>query len=227
MKCPHCLENFNDAQTLWSVLLGNDADGFWLLTRRHCPTCRRFILAFETGQPPTDARQRTQGISGVSLGSVSRFLQVWPRGVSRAPMPREVPQSISQDYTEACLVLADSPKASAALSRRCLQNLLRQSAGVKQGDLSNEIQQVLDSKQLPSMIADGVDAVRHIGNFAAHPIKSNSTGEIVDVEPHEAEWNLDVLESLFDFYYVLPAKAQAKREALNKKLTDSGKSAVR
>lgn len=98
---------------------------------------------------------------------------------------------------------------------------------MKQGDLSNEIQQVLDSKQLPSMIADGVDAVRHIGNFAAHPIKSNSTGEIVDVEPHEAEWNLDVLESLFDFYYVLPAKAQAKREALNKKLTDSGKSAVR
>lgn len=142
-------------------------------------------------------------------------------------MPKEVPPSILQDYTEACLVLADSPKASAALSRRCLQNLLRQSAAVKQGDLFNEIQQVLDSKQLPSTIADNVDAVRSIGNFATHPIKSHSTGEIVEVEPHEAEWNLDVLESLFDFYYVLPAKAQAKREALNKKLADTGKSGVR
>lgn len=227
MRCPHCLENFNDGQTVWSVLLGNDAEGCWLLRRCHCPTCQRFIFAFETGQPPTDARQRIQGTQGASLATVSRALQVWPRGVSRAPMPKEVPQSISQDYTEACLVLTDSPKASAALSRRCLQNLLRQSAGVKEGDLSSEIQQVLDSKQLPSTVADGVDAVRHIGNFAAHPIKSNSTGEIVDVEPHEAEWNLDVLESLFDFYYVLPAKAQAKREALNKKLADSGKPAVR
>jgi hypothetical protein len=73
---------------------------------------------------------------------------------------------------------------------------------------------VLDTKQLPSTIADSIDSVRHIGNFAAHPIKSQSTGEIVDVEPNEAEWNLDVLESLFDFYYVLPAKAQAKKRTL-------------
>jgi hypothetical protein len=29
--------------------------------------------------------------------------------------------------------------------------------------------------------------VRTIGNFAAHPIKSTSTGTIVDVEPGEAE----------------------------------------
>jgi hypothetical protein len=33
-----------------------------------------------------------------------------------------------------------------------------------------------------------LDAIRTIGNFAAHPIKSTSSGEIVDVEPGEAEW---------------------------------------
>ena len=43
------------------------------------------------------------------------------------------------------------------------------------------------------------------------------------VDPDEAEWNLDVLESLFDFYFVQPARAKAKRDALNKKLTDAGK----
>jgi hypothetical protein len=48
-------------------------------------------------------------------------------------------------------------------------------------------------------------------------------GEIVDVKPHEAEWNLDLLESLFDFYYVQPARAKAKRDAFNKKLVDAGK----
>jgi hypothetical protein len=45
----------------------------------------------------------------------------------------------------------------------------------------------------------------------------------VPVEPEEAEWNLDVLEQLFDLYFVLPARAKAKKEALNKKLTDAGK----
>jgi hypothetical protein len=43
------------------------------------------------------------------------------------------------------------------------------------------------------------------------------------VELGEAEWNLDVLESLFDFYFVQPARAKAKRDALNKKLADAGK----
>lgn len=87
----------------------------------------------------------------------------------------------------------------------------------------NEIQQVLDGGKLPSPIAENIDAVRNIGNFAAHPSKSTSTGEIVPVEPHEAEWNLDVLESLFDFYFVQPARAKAKRDALNKKLQDANR----
>ena len=51
---------------------------------------------------------------------------VRPKGISRAPLPPEVPSEFTKDYQEACLVLTDSPKASAALSRRCLQNLLRE-----------------------------------------------------------------------------------------------------
>ncbi len=76
---------------------------------------------------------------------------------------------------------------------------------------------------IPSHIAEDLDAVRNIGNFAAHPIKSQSTGEIVAVEPGEADWNLSVLESLFDFYFVAPARSKARKDALNKKLADAGK----
>jgi hypothetical protein len=161
------------------------------------------------------------------LYSVIKEMMVWPKGVSRAPTPREVPPDVIEDYKEACLVLADSPKASAALSRRCLQHLLRHAGGVRPSDLFDEIQQVIDAKSLPSTIAESIDAVRVIGNFAAHPIKSKVTGEIVDVELHEAEWNLDVLESLFDFYYVLPARAKAKKDALNKKMAAAGKPIVK
>jgi hypothetical protein len=135
----------------------------------------------------------------------------------------EVTAPLADDYREACLVLADSPKASAALSRRCLQNLLREVAKVKPGNLADEIQQVIDSGKLPSTLVDSIDAVRNIGNFAAHPMKSEKSGQILPVEPGGADWNLDVLESLFDFYFVQPEVIRKKREALNKKLQDAGK----
>jgi hypothetical protein len=70
---------------------------------------------------------------------------------------------------------------------------------------------------------ESIDAVRNIGNFAAHPQKSTATGEILEVEFGESEWLLDVLESLFDFYFVQPSILKAKRDALNKKLNDAGK----
>jgi hypothetical protein len=151
------------------------------------------------------------------------FRLVYPKAISRSPIPKEIPTEFAVDYREACLVLPDSEKASAALSRRCLQHLLREKAGVKKGDLANEIQQVLDSKQLPGHLADDLDAIRNIGNFAAHPMKSTVTGLIVDVEPQEAEWLVNLLEGLFDFYFVQPARAQARRDALNAKVEGAGK----
>ncbi len=150
-----------------------------------------------------------------------------PKGIARSPVPAVVPNDLAEDYKEACVVLPDSPKASAALSRRCLQSLLRVRAKVKPGDLSSEIQQVLDGGALPSYVAEAIDAVRAIGNFAAHPVKSQHTGEVLPVEPGEAEWNLDVLESLFDFYYTQPAALKAKKDALNQKLQEAGKPPVK
>src|SRR6202022_3137311 len=57
----------------------------------------------------------------------------------------------------------------------------------------------------------------------SHPMKRTHTGEILDVEPGEAEWSLDVLEAQFDFYFVQPAQLQKKRDELSKKLAAAGK----
>jgi len=149
---------------------------------------------------------------------------VYPKNVPRRVAP-EVEDPYKTDFIEASTVLKDSPKASAALSRRCLQMILRDFAKVKHSDLSKEIDQVLTT--LPSQLALSVDAVRNIGNFAAHPIKSTHTGEIVPVEPGEAEWLLDVLEGLFDYYIVQPKILQEKRDALDKKLAEAGKPAMK
>ena len=60
---------------------------------------------------------------------------IYPKSGNR-PVPPEVPSNLAEDFIEACVVLSDSPKASAALSRRCLQTLLREYAEVKKSDLS-------------------------------------------------------------------------------------------
>lgn len=147
---------------------------------------------------------------------------IWPKSLPRAPPP-EVPQHIAIDYAESSAILVDSPKASAALSRRCLQAILRDAAHAKHGDLAREIDEVLARGTLPSHVANSIDAIRIIGNFAAHPTKSQTTGEIVPVEEGEAEWLLDTVEDLLDFFYVQPAKIAAKRAALDAKLKDIGK----
>ena len=90
-------------------------------------------------------------------------------------------------------------------------------------EVAKEIQDLIDSKVLPSHLTDDLDAVRNVGNFAAHPMKSTNSGEIMDVEAGEAEWLLDTLEDLFDFYFVAPAITQRKKDALNKKLKEAGK----
>jgi hypothetical protein len=217
MKCPHCLTDFHDTEQ--QTYLGEDSKGTWGVGVCRCSACLKLIMRLICAVVYNSAQRQ--------FYNETRSYLILPKVAGRSPIPPEVSKDYAEDYKESCLVLADSAKASAALSRRCLQHLLRGEAKVKHQDLFQEIQELLDRGTLPSHIADSLDAVRNIGNFAAHPIKSKSTGEIVPVEPGEAEWNLDVLESLFDFYFVAPAKTKARKEALNKKLKDVGKPPVK
>ncbi len=181
-----------------------------------CPACDRLVVRITTGvNLATDAES-----NWVPQFVPADTYTVWPRYNMR-PIPPQVPAAIADDYLEAAATLELSPKASATLSRRCLQAVLRDAAGANQKDLWQQIEAVLPT--LPSYIARDVDAIRHVGNFAAHPMKAKASSELLDVEPGEAEWNLDVLDLLFDFYYVQPAVAEAKRDALNAKLAAAGK----
>jgi hypothetical protein len=68
-----------------------------------------------------------------------------------------------------------------------------------------------------------LDAIRNFGNFSAHPITDQTTLQIIDVDDHEAEYCLDILDALFDHYYVRPEDAKRKRAALDAKLAAAGK----
>lgn len=217
MRCPSCGVSFSDIH-LKQVEKGFVAgkvyateDIYWNIHYYTCAECLSPVIILK-------------GVSGIpSYFSYADI--VYPSGymAGNRKAPAEVDTRFANDFNEASAVLKISSKASAALSRRCLQNILREKAGVKNSDLAKEIQEVIDSGKLPSYISEGIDAIRNIGNYAAHPLKSKSTGEIVDVELGEAEWSLEVLELLFDFYFVQPVLAQKKRDALNQKLKDMGK----
>lgn len=216
MKCPHCQEGIHDGREYkW---IGEEGSGEVLVHHMLCPECNKQFLYLLRTTKTNDA--------GIPIGKELECALIWPRQSSRSPAPADVPLDFADDFNEACLVLATSPKASAALSRRCLQHLLREKEGVKPGNLSDEIQQAIDGGALPSHITQSLDALREIGNFAAHPTKDQRTGEVLDVEPGEAEWTIETLESLFDFYFVSPAKAAARKAALNEKLRAAGRKEV-
>jgi hypothetical protein len=99
--------------------------------------------------------------------------------------------------------------------------------GYKDKDLAKEVQQLLDEtdpkKVLPGPIHQTVDVIRNFGNFSAHPISDITSLQVIDVEPQEAEWCLQILEDLFEHFYVGPAAAAAKKRALDAKLKAAGK----
>ena len=221
MRCSHCLVAIFVQP--WYLSLGHDLEFNWWISGFPCPSCSRYVLRL-VKQPtgPGIPRTSLSVIVPAPVNAVSSLIH--PKATSRQPVPAEVPEEFTADYKEACLVLADSPKASAALSRRCLQHILQEKSGAKtQNNLAKTIGEVIDDPKTPRDVADSLDMVRNIGNFSAHPNKSTNTGEIVPVEPVEAEWCLDVIEMLFDLYFVRPSEIQRRRDRVDEKLVDTGK----
>ena len=141
-----------------------------------------------------------------------------------------MPQEFAVDFNEACRVLPVSAKASAAMSRRCLQAVLRKQ-GYKQHNLVEQIDAFINEKRpdciAPRSLREQVDAIRQFGNFSAHPMNDASTLQVIDVEPEEAGWCLDVLRGLFEFYFVEPEKAKQRVDQLNNKLNAAKKSPMK
>lgn len=112
--------------------------------------------------------------------------------------PSYVPDSITADYKEACLIRDLSPKASATLSRRCLQGMIRDFWDIKKARLVDEIEALSD--RVDPMTWAAIDAVRKIGNIGAH--MERDINVIVDVEPKEAQLLIGLIETLIKDWYV-------------------------
>lgn len=218
MKCPYCGVSALFNWTTAPIVAANT------YTTRHwraayCPDEECCQLVVHLGHEPGDEEE---------VGGEIEWSMIEPVGSSRGPVPAIVPSNVATDYVEACRVLPVSPKASAALARRCLQAILR-AHGYSARDLATEVQLLLDesdaSRAIPGSLRMMVDAVRNFGNFSAHPITDVTTLQVIDVEPEEAEWCLEVIEECFQHFYVRPAEAAARKAALDAKLAKAGKPA--
>jgi Domain of unknown function (DUF4145) len=207
--CDHCGVSFVGRLKRLEMADGT-RDPYEVLAIR-CASCRQHLIYLAEWKDPAHVLP-TQAKSIVRL---------WPQA-AYVPVSKEVPEEIARDFREANLVLSASPKASAAMSRRLLQRILHEKVGIRGKNLAHEIEEFLKTKP-PSYVAKSLDAIRAVGNFAAHPLKSTRTGEIIEVEPGEAEWLLETLVSLFDHLFVQPARAAAQLALLKQKLDEAGK----
>ena len=149
---------------------------------------------------------------------------------SAKPQPEYIPLALREDYLEACLIRDLSPKASATLSRRCIQGMIRDFCKIQKATLFEEIstlRELVDAGNAPQGVSlesvDAIDHIRGVGNIGAHMEKN--INHIVPVDPEEAQLLIELIESLFEDWYVAREK-RASRLASIKALAEDKKKLI-
>lgn len=154
------------------------------------------------------------------LGEVHHEWNLLPKSQGK-PQPGYIPRQIREDYEEACNIRDLSPKASATLSRRCLQGMIRDFCKISKARLVDEIDELRRQAEagiaVPGVLVDtvsAIDAVRSIGNIGAH--MERDIDVIVEIDPGEAQTLIALIELLFREWYVARHQRQDRLAALAK-----------
>lgn len=166
------------------------------------PDCREYSLS------ATLHDHRAKGNSWEDLPAKQKW-QLIPAASTKV-FPSYVPAAILVDYKESCLIRDLSPKASATLSRRCIQGMIRDFWGVKERRLVDEIEAI--SEKVDPTTWSAIDAVRKIGNIGAHMEKDIDL--IVDVDPDEAQLLISLVETLIQDWYVARHERQQRMDSI-------------
>lgn len=167
------------------------------------PECNKITLS-------ADLASSTLNSNGYTVRDpASGPFEVWnlrPSSSAR-PQPDFIPAVLRRDYEEACSIVLLSPKASATLSRRCLQGMIRDFTKISKDRLIDEIKELrkrVDDGSAPKGVEaetiEAIDAVRSIGNIGAHMEKD--IDHIVEVDAGEAQALIGLIEMLFEDWYV-------------------------
>jgi hypothetical protein len=220
--CPYCNRNAtltdNNISRDTHYFTRDNKDGSLALRTEVyvCPNskCKEYVLV---------AILLKEVVSGQSR-VYSETLQIWQlRPESSAkPLPSYIPQAIKEDYEEACLIVSKSPKASATLSRRCLQGMIRDFWKISKPKLVQEINELKELIDIETW--EAIDAVRSVGNIGAH--MEMDINLIVEVEPKEAQLLIGLIETLVEDWYVHRFDRQERKRKVIEMAADKKKAKV-
>jgi len=142
-------------------------------------------------------------------GEVLNYWTLLPNSVAKV-FPEYIPLVLRNDYEEAAKILQLSPKASATLSRRCLQGIIRDFWKISKSRLIDEISAIED--KVDPLTWKSIDSVRKVGNIGAHLEKDINL--IIDVEPKEANLLIQLIELLFEEWYIHRHERELKLNAI-------------
>ncbi|WP_213810633.1 DUF4145 domain-containing protein [Jeotgalicoccus sp. WY2] len=172
----------------------------FIIHKVKCPSCSEKTYYLEGNQAPYS-----------DLGNIF----IYPRSRARI-FPEYIPSGLREDYEEAYSILELSPKASATLSRRCLQGMIRDFHGIRGKSLYDEISQL--EEIIPASQYKVLHSLRELGNIGAHFEKDVSL--IVKIEVDEAEKLIKLIEFLFEKWYIERNETNELYDIINKTSND-------
>ncbi|PHQ30180.1 DUF4145 domain-containing protein [Leeuwenhoekiella nanhaiensis] len=198
--CPHCNSpttiNNHDFHSTKSTLDISNTNGYrslevvWIV----CPSqrCKKISLYIDIYEAVKSSLH-----SGYDRGS---FIKTWTLlpDTNAKVFPEYIPLAIRNDYEEAHAILELSPKASATLSRRCIEGMIRDFWNVKENSLYKSINAI--ENRVDPLTWKAIDSVRKVGNIGAHMEKDINL--IIDVEPNEAKLLIGLIELLLEEWYI-------------------------
>lgn len=209
-KCPYCGQNAtiddknekifqNDLLVSYSEKWKNKDNDMSFFTKIiTCPNLECQNYSLEIFIYKAEGNRHWNYIEVDENEKIFHYWRLLPSSMAKV-LPDYIPEHVKQDYEEACAILNSSPKASATLARRCLQGMIRDYWTItNKKSLHFEIEE-LKNKGVDSDIIDTLLAFKSIGNIGAHPEKDNT---IIDVEPDEAKKLIEMLEMLFEDWYI-------------------------
>jgi len=209
-NCPYCntkttinSENFKSTEISMTI---ENSEGDRLLLNEWivCPNeyCRKISLTAYLYNYVWDGGQWFKG-------ELIKHWNMLPDSYAKV-YPEYIPKVIRNDYEEAAKILELSPKASATLSRRCLQGIIRDFWGISKSRLIDEIIAIED--KVDPLTWKSIDSVRQVGNIGAHMEKNIDL--IIDVEPKEAYLLIQLIELLFEEWYIHRHEREQKLKAI-------------
>ena len=172
-----------------------------------CPNveCKKITLKVALGNITVDS------VGNQYFGDEINSWKLLPGSYAKV-YPDYIPKPLIEDYQEGSSIVDLSPKASATLSRRCIQGIIRDFWGIKKNRLIDEIKAL--EEKIDPLVWQSIDAIRKIGNIGAHMEKDINL--IVDVSPDEAQLLISLIELLFEEWYIRKHEREKKLSSIVK-----------